>query len=162
MCLRATGFKQKSEEQQYPIWFYPAEHPLEYVQNTNTMIEFRSDGGAYLKLSMVEDPEAVDQWNVEWKIVHGSGAEGTWKSVFPRSMLLVAFGVTSSSSHPPCATELLFRYNADEGALGRFIRRGDCLNIPGPGTGFVGDANLSVLLTDDVKDRIKLFLGYMD
>lgn len=41
---------------------------------------------------------------------------------------------------------------------GRFIRQGDCLNIPGPGAGHDGDPNVSIELSDQIKKTVRDFL----
>lgn len=47
------------------------------------------------------------------------------------------------------------RYGADCGAMSRFIRKGDFLNIPGSGSGFWWDPNISIWLTKDIKVAVQ-------
>ncbi len=161
MCMQACAITERVQEQNVPSWFYPAESQLEYESNNKLQIVFSSTSGARLRISLLNDPEQVDQWVVEWRITHAPNEEVSGKSVFPRSLLLAAFGIVESYI-PPCGQELVSRYDADFAAIGRCIRKGDCLNIPGPGTGLAGDANLSIRLTEDVVDRMKHFLGYSE
>lgn len=158
----ATASHSSQEEVQRPSWFYQARHGLERLHNTNTCIEFHSDGGTSLKFSLVEDPGKPEQWNVEWKITHLSGMETTGKAIYPRTVLLEAFGITRSRRIPPCAMSILHRFKGDMAVQGRFIRKGPYLNIPGPGTGLPEDPNLSIFLTEDLVECVKLFLGCCD
>jgi hypothetical protein len=53
---------------------------------------------------------------------------------------------------------LLDRYGGDSAAQGFYIRWRNCLNIPCPGTGHDGDPNISVTLSDDIKEAVRQLL----
>ncbi len=75
-----------------------------------------------------------------------------------------AFGLTNDfSSLEDSDAELVARYNATIARTGRFIRAGNYLNVPGPGTGLDGDANLSFYLTAGVKNTVReLFTAFIE
>lgn len=51
-----------------------------------------------------------------------------------------------------------FRRRANFGVEGLFIRRGNFLNIPCPGSGVDGDPNMSIRLTAHIREKIGRFL----
>lgn len=54
---------------------------------------------------------------------------------------------------------MLDRFGGTVARQGIFIRWRDFMNIPGPGTGGDGDANISVMITGEIKEAIKTILG---
>jgi hypothetical protein len=107
-------------------------------------------------------------WGIRWIIngemlkeegmVTGEGEKELIKGYrgFFLRHLLTAFDVPEhpNSSHPSLAK----RFDAEHAVLGKFIRVGDFLNIPGPGTGMDGDANLSVHLNEWIREESQRFL----
>ena len=53
---------------------------------------------------------------------------------------------------------LIERYGGTVAAQGEFIRWGKYLNIPGPGTGHDGDANISIFVSDEIRDAVAQLL----
>jgi len=50
------------------------------------------------------------------------------------------------------------RFSAELALPGLFIRSGNFLNIPGPGTGYDGDANISIYLNEALRASLTRFL----
>lgn len=101
-----------------------------------------------------------DHWGVIWRVRHDRSYPGApyveGLTHFNDLELAEAFGLTDSFSSPQgLDAELVARYGATVARAGRFIRVGDYLNVPGPGTGLDGDSNLSIYLTNDVKGAAK-------
>lgn len=53
---------------------------------------------------------------------------------------------------------LIDRYGGTVASQGEFIRWGKYLNIPGPGTGHDGDANISIFVSDEIRDAVTALL----
>lgn len=101
-----------------------------------------------------------DDWAVWWRVRHGryyAGAphvEGL--TSFNDLEFAEAFSLTDN--FPPFQgldAELVARYSATVARGGKFIRAGNFLNVPGPGTGLDGDSNLSIYLSGDIKDAAR-------
>lgn len=109
-----------------------------------------------------------DDWGVTWRVRHdryypgAPHAEGL--THFNDLGFAEAFGLTDN--FPPFQgldAELVARYSVTVARAGKFIRAGNFLNIPGPGTGLDGDSNLSIYLSDDVKDAAKgIFTKFLE
>jgi len=54
---------------------------------------------------------------------------------------------------------LFQQYECDAADQGFFIRSGDYLNIPGPGTGHDGDPNISIEIDADIRRAVRQALG---
>lgn len=144
----------------YPHWFHPygslmrvkAHHTRGYsisLADPHKRVE------VLIKKASTINPVA-EGWQIKWKIRHGTelfveADHGTRH--FSDFALEAAFGLVNYTG----AGEEHFakRYDADCAIPGMFIRKGNFLNIPGPGTGKDGDPNVSVYLTDEVKDAIR-------
>lgn len=92
-----------------------------------------------------------DGWIVEWWIRHGVGkVKGqTWMAA---ADLRSAFGLENNSRF---SDWLLARFDGDCAGQGEYIRYGNYLNIPCPGTGSDGDPNVSVFLTKEIKEAVQ-------
>lgn len=55
-------------------------------------------------------------------------------------------------------SEVLLEYGGTAASTGVFIRYKDWLNLPCPGTGFDGDPNISLKLTEEIKKEAKSFI----
>lgn len=98
-------------------------------------------------------------YQVLWQIIFGNteyGPEIINGQIFMTSHgLAAAFGL----AHVGCPSWLFKDYGADAGGQGQFVRRGQFLNIPGPGTGNDGDPNISIFISDDIKQAIDTLLS---
>ncbi|MEK7514477.1 MAG: hypothetical protein AAB587_01510 [Patescibacteria group bacterium] len=86
------------------------------------------------------------RWLVSWeRIVHNPYRKVTGSAIFTDEDLTGAFKLSLGSSGGS-SDKLRRRFKADFAEEGKYIRRGDFLNIPGPGTGEDNDPNVSILL----------------
>lgn len=105
-----------------------------------------------------------DSCVVQWEIVHIVGLSSVeGKTRMGYKDLIVAFdldpqGLAKTSGDADWLKE---RYDADVAVPGMFIRKGDYLNIPAPGSGCDGDPNLSMKLTEAIKARVASEIGYI-
>ena len=98
-----------------------------------------------------------DRWLVAWEIRRISPCGINGKTAMSAETLCRAFGLAEGTAKS--SAWLLQHYGADSAEQGCYIRSGDCLNIPGPGTGRDGDPNISVLLDEDIKEAARHILG---
>lgn len=109
-------------------------------------------GSLYLIIAGSKAQVLVSQesplWYVVWDITHSlqEGVKG--RVVLNTDELLMAFGL--------CRTGHKIALSLDWEAVvsTRFIRSGNYLNIPGPGTGHDGDPNVSIFLSEKIKDAV--------
>jgi hypothetical protein len=96
-------------------------------------------------------------WILEYRIRHSpeSRTDGVvWMST---GDFETAFGL-SSKCECLWGQVVIDSHGGEFAYQGRYIRSGQHLNIPGPGTAYDGDPNLSVLLSDDLKRYVRMFL----
>lgn len=116
--------------------------------------------GSTAKVTITKSPYSqFDAWFVEWEIVQSTAyrEEVRGRIRFSSDDLAEAFGLSESSGKN--GGWLRDRFQADCAEQGKYIRRGDFLNIPCPGTGNDGDPNISICLDDEIKDTIRQLLG---
>ncbi len=90
-------------------------------------------------------------WNVAWHINHGDGRV-TGEMLFSTADVRAAFGLQDDLARNYAYTE-----TATVSYIGRFIRHGRCLNIPGPASGSPSP-NISIWVTDELKSAVESFL----
>lgn len=144
-----------------PKWWHPNGIKME-VRSSN--LKRRSfvlaSSGAILKFTRIPPKEKGGEakWFVEWKICMSTLEEVTGTAIFTKEDMTAAFGLEPSVQTPGHSRHLLDHYVADCANQGRFIRKGDCLNIPCPGTGHNGDPNISVRIDDEMRGTVRLML----
>lgn len=112
---------------------------------------------ALLVISPNEHPRSDrDRWLVAWEIRRISPCGINGKTVMSTKALRRAFGLEEGTDE--ASDDLVRHYGADSAEQGCYIRSGNYLNIPGPGTARNGDPNASVLLDEDIKEGIRYIL----
>lgn len=93
------------------------------------------------------------EWYVEWHVVHSVHTQEVKGHVLATSQTLrIAFGLSSGGKGD---VELNRSFGADVLLPGLFIRKGNFLNIPCPGSGLDGDPNISIHLDDEIRNAVK-------
>ncbi len=95
-------------------------------------------------------------WFVDWDIcLRVCGDVGVRGRVSLTSKdLQCAFGLADDG-----ASKTKFgSHEVEYGVPGKFARNGSFLNIPCPGTRFLGDPNVSIEVTDEIKEAVKKLL----
>lgn len=141
-----------------PVWWHHngAEmRPL--FGGEDKKIEIYSDS-ALLTISPNEHSrDDRDLWLVTWEIRRLSPCGINGKTTMSTEALCRAFALAEGTAKS--SDWLLQHYGADSAEQERYIRSGDYLNIPGPGTGRDGDPNVSVLLDEDIREAVRHILG---
>lgn len=105
---------------------------------------------------------AGEKWMVEWEIKFEAPNAGVWGRVYMADETLCgAFGIPRAKEDRGArhSSWLASRYRADSAVQGAYIRKGNYLNIPGPGTGHDGDPNISILLDDQIRNAVRRLIG---
>lgn len=111
-------------------------------------------GGVTVKIYPDKEIECQQiGWLVEYTIQHSLYSSNSGILWFSTDDLKTAFGFSSECVSQMGQT-LVNRYGGDVAALGKYIRAGDYLNIPGPGHGFDDDPNLSIRITEQIKQAV--------
>ena len=100
------------------------------------------------------------EWAVDYEVIKFAGEFVKGRRFLDNVGLQVAFGLSNGVT--PSGEFILAEYGGTTAVQGVFIRYNEYLNIPGPGTGHDGDANVSVLLTPEIIDAVKNLLGLTD
>lgn len=136
-----------------PVWWHPdgvRMRPLSGYQEHK--LQIFSDR-AVLAISPDEDSHEHGIWFLAWRITRTSALSIEVKLKIPEEILRRAFALDRG---PHGSDEwLLKHYGADSAARGYYIRAGNYLNIPGPGTGRDGDPNVSILLDEDIQELLR-------
>ncbi len=98
-------------------------------------------------------------WNVQWKIEHYNGrVEGHVH--MDDSALRRAFGLEDGLGTFGATLADRTGTPIDAAEQGQFVRWGEFLNIPHPGTGLQGDPNISIELSDEIRTAVQDLLQY--
>lgn len=107
--------------------------------------------------TITKDPNiAAEGWIIVSKIIHTPESWSECRIWMHERDLKVAFDLSDEHTCE-VGQDLIDRFGADFAHYGRYIRWGDFLNLPGPGTGRPGDANLSIFITGRIQKAIKNF-----
>jgi hypothetical protein len=137
-----------------PRWFYQAGATV-CVQSFLQDKKILKIGSDTIEIQILPMKGKTGIWCVRWKVFHAPSEYTEGARVFDPPMLQRAFWLQSGEAPPWTAG----RYPCDDAVLGHFIRKGNHLNIPGPGTGLEGNANASLLLTKEIQDCIVTMLA---
>lgn len=142
------------EREKYPNWWHSygrlVSRTLERQESELTF----SSGAAHIKIGRSSTPR--NMFEVRWIIfTKGQGRVDGFR-VFNKKEMVSAFNIAGECGTSD--TEFAGRYDADVGIPGYFIRKDDYLNIPCPGTGIGGDPNISIKITQVMRDQITKFI----
>lgn len=110
---------------------------------------------AKLTVSQAGEP-GTDRWFLDWEVIQTPYEKTTGRIRLTNDDLSVAFGITTPKVTVIEAQHFLFcQYGANAAQQGSFIRSGEYLNIPCPGTGHDGDPNISIYLDIAMREAVK-------
>lgn len=92
-------------------------------------------------------------WFLHWEIDHGGGSQVKGTAFLHNECLKAAFGLVKKTSG--YSDILRQKFRADCAEIGEYIRTGNYLNIPSPGSGADGDPNISVYITDEMRECVR-------
>lgn len=140
----------------HPIWWHHhgAKMMLKHLDLTKRVLVL---AGSSAKIRI--ERKRKDYWLVCWSITHGvAHCRASGMSVFTTENLSAAFGLTDT--RPIIGWQWLIDvYGGTCAAQFKFIRWEDFLNIPCPGTGHDGDPNISVELSEEIKDAVRQLIA---
>jgi len=140
-----------------PAWWHlngTKMRPLSDFQHR--LLHIISDS-ATLTISPDENHLERKIWLLSWEITRVSALGIKIELKMPTEVLCRAFALDDD---PSSSDEYLLKhYGAGAAERGYYIRAGNYLNIPGPGTGSDGDPNISILLDDDIQELLRELLG---
>lgn len=123
------------------------------IARSDPGVVFLSNSAAHLKI----ERWGGNDWLLAYEIRQSLNERYGGQVVFTTTDLQYAFGLRTGllGSEPLLVEMRVRRYGgADTFKQGLFIRLGRCLNIPGPGTGHDGDPNLSIEVTEEIREAV--------
>ena len=140
-----------------PVWHHHHSRKFHVISPTQEPLELGASAA-----NVVISPDSSKGWIIKYRITHAFGGFGVDGKIYmTTNELEVAFdlhGRLDDSFVWPSSQWLINRYGGDFAAQGSFIRYHRFLNIPGPGTGHDGDANVSIELNDEIKAAVKALI----
>ncbi len=119
--------------------------------------------GSAARVSIFQCGSRRGDFEVQYHIEHCDGSHSAGNIIMDRADLARAFGLINGFgqgfSHGGAALREM-GYELDAASQGKYVRLGDYLNIPHPGTGLVGDPNVSVEIKPEMKSAIQALLDF--
>lgn len=147
-----------------PGWWNPRGHHM-HIGITGTVL---TGGKADLALDSKDSVDAfvrIDQvysrnkYKLGWHLNHSGGIDMPYTAgrieVDARELKRMFAFIDGAEED---SLWLLKQYRGTAAAQGKFLRQNRYLNIPGPGTGRDGDANLSVFVSDEIMTGVRAML----
>jgi hypothetical protein len=139
-----------------PAWWHPHGFKMglqEINPRVNANHAFLRIGTGVAQVEVAaDDGGRTMSFSVHWTLIHSRGrVSGTVYML--GDILTAAFGLTDVTS--PDSESFVAKYKATAGAHGIFLRRGNYLSLPCPGTGSDGDPNVSLYLSPEIKAAIE-------
>ena len=107
-------------------------------------------------IERLKNEKIEEGWFVDWEVIYSLNEKTTGRIRLLVDELKVAFRLSESQR---CFGKwLIDKYNASSAEQGKYIRRGDFLNIPCPGTGHDGDPNISIEIDDEIREAVRQLL----
>lgn len=114
--------------------------------------------GTAAQVHITQNGAVKNSFSVGYNIDHGC-SRSSGSVLMNSNELASAFGLYNACSDDTAAFgELGYRLNA--AVQGKFVRKGNYLNIPHPSIGMQGDPNVSIQITDEMKSAIRSLLEF--
>lgn len=95
-----------------------------------------------------------NRWMVDWSLKHADG-HCSGAVMMNAHDVRAAFGLLDATTYRSGGD---VRVNAEMWSQGQFVRSGHYLNIPCAGRNVQGDPNISIEVTDQIRDRVQQLL----
>jgi hypothetical protein len=139
-----------------PVWHHHHSSKIS-VHNYNAVAHILMLKSNAVEVAIHPADFEVKGWVVDYKIKQSNESWSRGHIWMSKDNLNTAFGLSDK-----CAVfggqNILDVHGGDVAQQGRYIRYGKYLNIPGPGTGHDGDANVSICIDESIKDALKRLL----
>lgn len=139
-----------------PDWCNTHCYKMKPTLNLSKKILLIHSGTSALTITLAE-MEFIKGWFVDWHIIHTPWSKSGGRIIMESMELKSAFGLTGESGDD--GKWLLESYGGDSAAQGKYIRWGNYLNIPCPGTSHDGDPNISIKIDEPIKYAVKTLLS---
>src|SRR3989344_773371 len=119
--------------------------------------------GSAASVSIFQCGSQRGDFEVQYHIKHCDGSHSAGNIIMDRADLARAFGLVNGFGHGFSHGGAALRemgYELDAASQGKYVRLGDYLNIPHPGTGLVGDPNVSVQIKAEMKSAVQSLLDF--
>lgn len=139
----------------YPEWFHHhgTKMQVEKLDKDNHTLII-AGSAAHINMSPMFNADRINKgWYVDWEVVHSGDTKVNGRTFMTKEDLSAAFGLSDGSGR--FGDWLIERFGADSANQHEYIRWGNFLNIPCPGTGHDGDPNVSIYLDDEIKEAVK-------
>lgn len=151
-----------------PEFRYPFEVPVWFHMHGSKMrpeaIDLESKH-LVIKASAAEviifpHPRRPQSWAIDYGIVHwASMSYSQGRVAMETEVLRAAFLGEDDPNNNQHGQAILYGFGGDAAEQGAYVRWGDFLSIPGPGTGHDGDPNVSIWVDEDIQAAVRELLG---
>lgn len=146
-----------SDDWVIPVWCH--QHAIKMQLDRKPILSHLvsvSNNAANLVINHLPGVGEEARWLMQWNIQHKGASKVSGQVIVSEPELLVAFGLISPEQVDlPLHEGMMKQYGAEAAVQEAFIRQRNFLNIPGPGTGHDGDPNISIGLTDEIKEAVQ-------
>lgn len=141
-----------------PKWFN--QHGLKMLLGGGNQIVTPLEGDSVLvgnHIAQLQICETLNraEYKVLWCITLFYKQYAMGEIILSQTTLERAFGITKDV---PTQSTFAEKFDTDDGEQGQFIRNGSFLNIPMPGTGMDGDPNISLFVSDEIRQAVREFI----
>jgi hypothetical protein len=98
-------------------------------------------------------------WTIQYELTHGPHSHTKGQVLLSSAELAWAFALADDCTGQEVDQILLDMYGGDACKVGGYFRSGMHLNVPGPGHGYHGDPNLSILITEEMQRIVRKMLA---
>lgn len=144
----------------YPFWFFGKGTGMKLGSIDLKKKTLTISWGAKLTISFDEQQTKNAKgvwWKINWEIEGSVNVKAN--TSLDNDELMGAFALRPYFDiHSSWGDWALERYGANSISIGSYIRSGDFLNIPGPGIGRGADANISLLLRENMRAAVLLLV----
>lgn len=157
--------KQLKLVSETPGWWNPQGHAIKVGTSGTVLTGEKADLALQSKESLdafikIRQVYSRDKYTLAWRVNHSGGFDTPYTagSIEVNSndlKLMFAFldGAEEGSAW------MLRQYGGTAAVQGKFLRHNRYLNIPGPGTGEDGDANISIFVSDEIMMAVRDMLA---
>ena len=155
----------KGENRWVPDWWHRYGAKMTLTNQTEKELIIKSKAALIIirHISLVFSKDEISEnnlnnsWVIDWEVTHCYPTREVvnGRRIFSENDMINAFDLTDKEPISESYNEwLINRYGADIAENGKFIRYGNHLNIPCPGTGNNGDPNISIELNQEIKEAL--------
>lgn len=139
-----------------PEWFHHHGTKFRVNRRLSTIGHLHLEASA-ASLIILRRERGKPEFEIRWQVVFSLMEKAEGRLLMTKEMLESAFGISNKLTSIT-AEWIINRYGGSVAHQGQYIRWDNFLNIPGPGLGHDGDPNVSVMIDDEIREYLHLFL----